>query len=86
MIFYVKKGNFLEVFDELFNQGLEADDTKNRIVLHSLRHTFASHLALQNVPLYTIKDLLHHADISMTMRYAKLSQEAGQKAVERLDL
>lgn len=75
-----------KVFDELFNQGLEADDTKNRIVLHSLRHTFASHLALQNVPLYTIKDLLHHADISMTMRYAKLSQEAGQKAVERLGL
>jgi len=75
-----------KVFDRLFNEGLEKDDSKNRIVLHSLRHTFASHLALQNVPLYTIKDLLHHADISMTMRYAKLSQEAGQKAVERLGL
>ncbi len=75
-----------KVFDRLFNEGLKANDSKNRIVLHSLRHTFASHLALQNVPLYTIKDLLHHADISMTMRYAKLSQEAGQKAVERLGL
>lgn len=75
-----------KVFDKLFNQGLEASDSKNRIVLHSLRHTFASHLALQNVPLYTIKDLLHHADISMTMRYAKLSQEAGKKAVGRLGL
>ena len=75
-----------KVFDELFNEGLKANDSQNRIVLLSLRHTFASHLALQNVPLYTIKDLLHHADISMTMRYAKLSQEAGQKAVERLGL
>lgn len=75
-----------KVFDRLFNEGLKANDSQNRIVLHSLRHTFASHLALQNVPLYTIKDLLHHADISMTMRYAKLSQEAGQKAVKRLGL
>jgi len=75
-----------KVFDNLFNEGLKANDSQSRIVLHSLRHTFASHLALQNVPLYTIKDLLHHADISMTMRYAKLSQEAGQKAVERLGL
>ena len=75
-----------KVFDKLFNVGLKAGDSKNRIVLHSLRHTFASHLAMQNVPLYTIKDLLHHADISMTMRYAKLSQEAGQKAVSRLAL
>jgi len=72
--------------DKLFNDGLETDDSKNRIVIHSLRHTFASHLALQNVPLYTIKDLLHHANINMTMRYAKLSQEAGQIAVTRLGL
>ncbi len=75
-----------KAMDKLFNVGLDVKDSQNRIVPHSLRHTFASHLALQNVPLYTIKDLLHHADISMTMRYAKLSQEAGQKAVERLSL
>ena len=75
-----------KVLDRLFNEGLDKSDSKNRIVLHSLRHTFASHLALQNVPLYTIKDLLHHADISMTMRYAKLSQEAGKQAVGRLAL
>ncbi len=72
--------------DRLFNEGLETDDSKNRIVLHSLRHTFASHLALQNVPLYTIKELMHHADISMTLRYAKLSQENGAEAVRRLGL
>ena len=75
-----------KVLDDLFNVGLEADDTLNRIVIHSLRHTFASHLALQNVPLYTIKELMNHEDISMTMRYAKLSQESGSKAVRRLGL
>ncbi len=72
--------------DRLFNEGLDTKDSKNRIVVHSLRHTFASHLALQNVPLYTIKELMHHAEISMTMRYAKLSQESGSKAVMSLGL
>ncbi len=75
-----------KILDDLFNEGLEADDAQNRIVIHSLRHTFASHLALQNVPLYTIKELMHHADVSMTMRYAKLSQESGSEAVRRLGL
>ena len=75
-----------KIMDRLFNEGLELDDSKNRIVLHSLRHTFASHLALQNVPLYTIKQLMHHSDISMTLRYAKLSQENGAEAVRRLGL
>lgn len=75
-----------KVFDKLFNEGLESKDSQNRIVIHSLRHTFASLLASENVPLYTIKELLNHANISMTMRYAKLSKEAGQKAVKRLGL
>ena len=78
-------GGFGFLKDEEFKDRFK-DDSKNRIVLHSLRHTFASHLALQNVPLYTIKELMHHADISMTLRYAKLSQEAGENAVKRLGL
>ncbi len=75
-----------KVLDTLFNEGLEADDSKNRIVIHSLRHTFATLLALKNVPIHTIKELMHHEDISMTMRYAKFSKESGEEAVRRLDL
>jgi len=75
-----------KVMDRLFNEGLDPKDSENRIVIHSLRHTFASHLAMANVPLYTIKELLNHADIAMTMRYAKLSQETGQNAIKRLGL
>lgn len=75
-----------KVLDTLFNEGLEADDSKNRIVVHSLRHTFATLLALKNVPIHTIKELMHHEDISMTMRYAKFSKESGSEAVRRLGL
>ena len=37
------------ILDRLFNKGLEKDDAKNRTVIHTLRHTFASHLAINEV-------------------------------------
>ncbi len=72
------------ILDRLFNAGLEVDDTKNRVVIHTLRHTFASQLAIANVPILTIKNLMHHADIEQTMRYAKLSPSQGKEAVQGL--
>jgi integrase len=48
---------------------------------HNLRHTFASHLASSGkVDIYTLKTLLGHQDISLTMRYAHLSNEAIRNA------
>jgi len=52
--------------------------------LHDLRHTFASHLAMQGVPIPVIKELLGHSDISTTMIYSHLSPEMHKKAVEKL--
>jgi len=52
---------------------------------HRLRHTFASHLAMRNVSLKTIQELLGHADMEMTMRYAHLMPEVRRDAVLLLD-
>ncbi len=71
-----------KVLDKLFNDGLELDDTRNRAVVHTLRHTFASHLAINGTSIYQIKELLNHKDINQTMRYAKLSPESGRNDVE----
>jgi integrase len=52
---------------------------------HILRHTFASHLAMQGVDLVSISKLLGHASIQMTMRYAHLAPDHLKLAVSTLD-
>ncbi|MDD2110644.1 site-specific integrase [Pseudomonas asiatica] len=49
---------------------------------HDLRHTFASKLAMKGVPLNTIRDLLGHADLQVTLRYAHLAPDSKAAAVE----
>lgn len=72
------------ILDRLFNQGLESDDITNRAVIHTLRHTFASHLAINGTPIFTIQKLMDHSDIKQTLRYAKLAPDSGKTNVQGL--
>jgi integrase len=56
-----------------------------RIGWHVLRHTFASHLVMRGVPLTAAQQLLGHATVEMTMRYAHLSPDVKRDAVRLLD-
>ena len=52
---------------------------------HDLRHTFATHLALMGVDLYTIQKLGRWKEMKMIQRYAHLSPQHQSNAIKALD-
>jgi site-specific recombinase XerD len=81
--FYKRK--MQPIFDKLFNQGIDEKDAQNRVVPHTLRHTFGSQLVINGVDIYTVQKLMNHKNLSTTMRYAKLNDQVKKDGVNRLD-
>ncbi len=52
---------------------------------HTLRHSFATWLVDQNVPIYEVQKLLGHSDIKVTEVYAHLMDEKLRASVNKLD-
>ena len=56
-----------------------------RIRPHDLRHTFASQLVSSGAPIAAVQQLLGHADIQTTMRYAHLAPGVDRRWVAQLE-
>jgi len=53
--------------------------------IYDLRHTFASNLVMAGVDIVTVKELLGHKDITMTMRYSHPTPEHKKQALNKLN-
>ena len=64
---------------------VKIQDARQRVVFHSLRHTFASWLVQRGTPLYTVAELMGHTTLEMTKRYSHLAPDSLRKAALSLE-
>lgn len=58
----------------VFREALKKTSITKKVNLHSLRHSYATHLLEEGVNIVTLKDLLGHSDITTTMIYLHVAQ------------
>lgn len=58
----------------VMREALKKSSVKKDVNLHSLRHSYATHLLEEGVNIVTLKELLGHADISTTMIYLHVAR------------
>ena len=84
-VFLNMKGEPVKEFKTAFDGALRRSGVK-KFTFHDLRHTFATNLVMKRVDLTTVKELLGHKSIMMTMRYSHPTPEHKKQAVESLDV
>jgi site-specific recombinase XerD len=64
---------------------LKDSGISKRITIHSLRHSFATHLVESGVQLRLIQELLGHEDPKTTLLYTKISEVSAQNRVREVN-
>jgi integrase len=73
-----------KIIGDHVDHAARAADLRHRGI-HTLRHTFCSHLAMRGAPARAIQELAGHADLRTTQRYMHLSPTAVDAAIRLLD-
>lgn len=82
-IFCREDGTRIQDIRKSFWTALKKSDIKD-FHFHDLRHTFASQLVMSGVDLNTVRELMGHNSLEMTLRYAHLSPGHKRRAVDIL--
>jgi integrase len=84
LVFPDDEGGLLTTIYSLW-QNLMKDARIENFRFHDCRHDFASQLVMKGVDLNTVRELLGHRTIEMTLRYAHLAPEKLAAAIAMLD-
>jgi len=92
LVFPDRKGETINKISNVFPKAVkklelnkDITDKRERVVFHTMRHTFASWLAENGTDLYVIQKLLGHSTSAMTERYSHLSPGTLKSAVKNLE-
>jgi len=92
LVFPSANGGRIVQISETFNRVVTAlglnngvTDPRQKVVFHTLRHTFASWLVEQGIDLYSVKELMGHGTLAMTERYSHLSPDKLRRAIKTLE-
>ena len=83
LVFPSQSGKAFDNVQKAWSTLLKSAEIEN-FRFHDMRHDFASRLVMAGVGLNDVRELLGHADLKMTLRYAHLSQEHKASAVAKL--
>jgi integrase len=91
LVFLGREGKKIDRISNCFGRAVDklrlnegVTDRLMNVTFHTLRHTFASWLAMDGVDLYHIKELLGHSDLKLTERYSHLSESVLKAAAMRI--
>jgi len=91
LVFPGREGKKIVQISDSFNRAVDklnlnegVVDRLMKVTFHTLRHTFASWLAMDGINPFHLKELLGHSDLKLTERYSHLSVSSLRDAALRI--